>query len=96
MVAFAFLVVLGVPFAAGVIAGSIKGRWYVRVGLAAALPLAVALVVFLRQPYSLIDVGVGFIAALVVFGWLLGFGLSSDVRRLVHLIGRGLRHLIPA
>jgi hypothetical protein len=96
MIALVFLVVLGVPFAAGVVAGSIGGRWYARAAIAAALPLAVALVVVLGQPYSLIDVGVGFIAALVVFGWLLGFGLSSDVRRLVHLIGRGLRHLIPA
>jgi hypothetical protein len=96
MVAFAFLVLLGVPFAAGIAAGSLRGRRYVRVGIAAAFPTAVALVVFLGRPYSLIDVGVGFIAAVVVFGWLLGFGLSSDVHRLVHLIGRSLRHLIAA
>jgi hypothetical protein len=96
MVAFAFLVVFSVPFGAGIAVGSIRGRWYVRVGVAAALPAAVAIVVFLGQPYSLIDVGVGFVTALVVFGWVLGFGLSSDVRRLARLIGRGVRHLIPA
>lgn len=43
------------------------------------------------QPYSLIDVGIGTIAILTVFGWLFGFGLSGDLFKAARFARRGLR-----
>ena len=95
-VAFSLVVLFGVPFAAGVAVASVRARWYVKLGLGASFPIAVVLVVIAGQPYGLIDVGLGAIAAIAIFGWLFGFGLSTDVRSLGHLTKRGLQRLIPS
>jgi len=48
----------------------------------ASVPVCLAVLLYLGNPYSLDEVGVGVIAFLVALGWVSGFAASPSIRRL--------------
>jgi len=87
-VAAGFALVLGVPFALGVSLGSIRLRRPAKLTFGASFPALVAALLLAGSPFSLVDLGIGPIAAIAVVGWLLGFALATDVRRAWQLVAR--------
>jgi hypothetical protein len=83
-----FAVVVMVPFVLGIALGTTSIRWPGKLALGASFPVAVALALFAASPFSLIDVGIGVIAFLASLGWLFGFALAGDVRRLWRVLAR--------
>jgi hypothetical protein len=87
--AASFVVIAGLPFVLGVALGQIPMRWPRKLALGASLPVALALALFAGSPFSLVDdLGISFIALVASFGWLFGFALAADVRRLWRVLTR--------
>jgi hypothetical protein len=90
VVAISFMVVLGVPFAAGV------GAMALPIGRAARFAIACAPVGLLALAiwagyFWLGDIGGAFIAFIATWAWLLGVGLSRDLRSVVRLVAHVAR-----
>ncbi|HTO24588.1 MAG TPA: hypothetical protein VMJ49_01720 [Gaiellaceae bacterium] len=78
----AFLVIVGVPCAVSAALGTVRVRRVARFAMIASVPLALGVVLYLGSPYSLDQLGVGVIAFLAAFGWVVGFAFSPVVRGL--------------
>jgi hypothetical protein len=90
VVAFGFSLILGVPFALGCAAMALPVRRLTKVVIALA-PLVLLALSIAMQVFWLGDVG-GFVIALIAtWAWLVGVGLSGDVRSLGRVVARGLR-----
>lgn len=79
-VAASFLAVVGLPLVLGVALGQVPARGATKLALGASFPLVALLIMVAASPFSLSEIGVGLIAALAIFGWLLGFALADTVR----------------
>jgi hypothetical protein len=90
VVAFGFSLILGVPFALGCAAMALPVRRLTKVVIALA-PLVLLALSIAMQVFWLGDVG-GFVIALIAtWAWLVGVGLSDDVRSLGRVVARSLR-----
>jgi hypothetical protein len=90
VVAVGLMVVLGVPFAAGV------GTMALPIGRAARIAVACAPVGLLALAigtgyFWLGDIGSAFIAFIATWAWLLGVGVSRDLRSVARLVARVAR-----
>lgn len=79
-VAASFATVVGLPFLLGIALGLVPTRGTKRLALGASFPLIVLLAMAAASPFDISDIGIGVIAALALFGWILGFALADTVR----------------
>lgn len=82
MLALALVLVLGVPFAAGIGAMALAVGRDARISIA-LLPVALLLLALVSGVFWLGDIGGAIVAFIATWAWLLGVGLSSDVQSLI-------------
>jgi hypothetical protein len=87
VIAVSFMVILGVPFAAGVGALALPIGRAARIAIACA-PLGLLALAIGTGYFWLGDIGGAFIAT---WAWLLGVGLSRDVRSVARLVAHVAR-----
>jgi len=90
VVALSFMVILGVPFAAGVGAMALPIGRAARIAIACA-PVGLLVLAIGTGYFWLGDIGGAFIALIATWAWLLGVGLSRDLRSVVRLVARVAR-----
>jgi hypothetical protein len=83
-----FVMIVGIPLVLGVGVGMIPTRRPGKLALGASFPVAVVLVLLAASPFTLSDIGIGPIAVLAIFGWLLGFALAGTVRGVWRVVTR--------
>lgn len=79
MVALGFALIVGVPFALGVGAMTLRVPRLVKLGVAVAPAAGFALLV-VSGAFWLGDMGAPLILLIALWGWLLGVGMSRDMR----------------
>jgi hypothetical protein len=87
VVAVAFMLVLGVPFAAGVGAMALPVSRDARIAIA-VVPVALLVVALGAGVFWLGDIGGAIVVVIGTWAWLLGVGMSGGVRSLIRLVAR--------
>jgi len=84
---------VGVPFLVSAALGTVHTRRVVRLAMIASVPVTLAVLLYLGNPYSLDELGVGVMAFLAALGWVAGFGAAPIIRGLWRLTTRAARPL---
>lgn len=90
VVAVGFMLILGVPFAAGVAAMALPIGRAARIVIACA-PVGLLVLTIGTGYFWLGDVGGAFIALIATWAWLFGVGLSRDLRSVLRIVTRVAR-----
>jgi hypothetical protein len=90
MVILGFVLILGVPLVLGCLAMALRVNRGAKVVIAVAPVVLLALAI--TQGFFWIgDIGAFVIAVIATWAWLLGVGLSGDLRSLARVIARAAR-----
>ena len=90
VVVVGFMLILGVPFAAGVAAMALPIGRAARIAIA-CLPVGLIVLADGTGYFWLGDIGGAFIAVIATGAWLFGVGLSRDLRSVVRVVARVAR-----